>query len=132
MKNFKTFLLVAVVVLLVLVAVYGLVQYVIRLNVTGTWTTEDGSQTIKIRQCYLVYTYEEIDIKERRLYVTKNFDFEDKRFFLKPTKLNRIGILGMFEKIEYRDHRLFGGILISDVGYKETEFRKNWDAVTTK
>ena len=124
--------MVVALVLLAAVVLYGLVQCVMRLSVAGTWTTQDGSEKLKIRLCYLVYTYDEIEIKERHLYKVRSLNFEDKDFSLKPTKFTRNGILGMYEEIKYRDRILIGGILISDVGYKQTEFRKNWDAVEKK
>ena len=94
-------------------------------NIIGTWTTENGAIKLVINRFYLTLTYGEIDLKETHTYVTK-FYSKDEIFLLEPTRFNKNGILGMYEKIEYRHGSLFGGILISDVGYDETEFRKEW------
>jgi len=99
---------------------------ILKQEIIGTWTTEDGMDKLVIRKYYLVYRSDDFDIKEIQAYVTKGFDFEDESFFLYPTKLNKIGIIGAFEKIEYRDGSLFGGIGISDGDYAEWEFRKEW------
>lgn len=129
MKIFTPILLAAVVVLLGLVAGYGKFgggkNSFMRENIIGTWTTEDGAIKMVIKRFYLTLTCDEINLNETHRYVTK-FYSKDEIFFLEPTRFNKIGIFGMYEKIEYRDGSLFGGILISDVGYDETEFRKEW------
>ena len=128
MKINKIFLL-AGMVLLLLVA--GFFLYVKR-DIIGTWTTEEGTERLVIRHCFLTHTDKYIETKETRFYVMRNFNFEDDDFFLKPTILNRSGLLGMYEKIEYSGGRLFGSILVSDLGVMKTEFRKKWQTVATK
>jgi hypothetical protein len=95
-------------------------------EIIGTWTTEDGIDKLEIRKHHLVYISDNLPINKTQAYVTKDFDFENESFFLYPTKFNKIGIIGVFERIEYRDGSLFGGILIHDVDYVEWEFRKKW------
>ncbi|NLA71345.1 MAG: hypothetical protein GX850_02785 [Clostridiaceae bacterium] len=53
--------------------------------------------------------------------MTKHYDFEDKTFYLKPSKLNRIRLLEPYDQIEYRSGSLFGSLLIHDLGVKTWE-----------
>ncbi|NLY37537.1 MAG: hypothetical protein GX046_09965 [Tissierellia bacterium] len=99
---------------------------ILKQEIIGTWTTEDSIDKLAIRKHYLVYTNDDLDIKETHAYLTKNFDFENESFFLYPSKFNKTGVMGPFEKIEYRDGGLFAGILIHDVDYVEWEFRREW------
>lgn len=130
MRKFTTFLMSAVGTLLVLVAGTSLCgcgrKYNLEHEILGTWTTEDGIEKLVISKRFLIYTCQSYNIEDTCKYVTKRFDFEEKGFFLYPTKDNEIGILGAFEQIEYRDHSLFGSILIHDMGVNITEFRKKW------
>ena len=140
MKTFTTFVLPAVGILILLVVMYFLIQAIYgngqkkpnwEQDIIGTWTTEDGTEKLIISKRSLVYTDEPLNIEKTCTYVTKyhETDNEKNSFFyvtLKSDKNDDSGMIGMFEKIEYRGRRMFGGIMISDVGYHETEFRKEW------
>lgn len=134
MKGFIIFWLVTIIIVPVSVVGCSHIQVQggdrMRLNlereIMGTWTTEDEREKLVIGKETLHYTDESIGIEETHTYLTEDFDLEYNRLFLKPTKDNETGLFSVFEKIEYRDGSLFGGILISDVGYNETEFRKEW------
>lgn len=126
MKKSPTFLKIVVVLLIVLIVGYVGIKYSLKKDAMGTWTTQDGSEKLLINNFYLVYIDESSDVKETHLYLVKDFNSEYHEFYLYPSIFNKIGILGMYEKIQYRNGSLFGGILISDDGYYETEFRKEW------
>ena len=140
MKIFTTFILPAVGILLLLVIMYILIQSIYgnsqkepkwKQDILGTWTTEDGTEKLVISKRSLVYTDEPLNIHKTCTYVTNyhETDNEENNFFyvtLKPEKEDESRMIGMFEKIEYRGHSMFGGVMISDVGYHETEFRKGW------
>lgn len=140
MKIFTTFILPAIVVLILLVVMYFLIQAIYgdgqkkpdwEQDIIGTWTTEDGTEKLVISKHSLVYTDEPLDITKTCTYITKyhETDNEENNFFyvtLKSEIDNESGMIGMFEQIEYRGRSMFGGVMISDVGYHETEFRKNW------
>ena len=140
MKIFTTFILPAVGILLLLVIMYILIQSIYgnsqkepkwKQDILGTWTTEDGTEKLVISKLFLVYTDEPLNIHKTCTYVAKyhETDNEKNNFFyitLKSDKNDDSGMIGMFEKIEYRGRSMFGGVMISDVGYHETEFRKNW------
>ena len=140
MKILKTIVLPIVGILLLLAIMYTLIQAIYgngekkpnwKQDIIGTWTTEDGTEKLIISKHSLVYSDEPLDIKKSCTYVTKyhETDRKEDNFFyvtLKPEKNDESGMIGMFEKIEYRGRSMFGGVMISDVGYHETEFRKEW------
>ena len=140
MKIFTTFVLPAIVVLILLVIMYFLIQAIYgdgqkkpgwEQDIIGTWITEDGTEKLVISKRSLIYTDEPLGIEKTCDYVTNyhETDNEENNFFyvtLNPPNDNETGMIGMFEKIEYRGRSMFGGIMISDVGYHETEFRKEW------
>lgn len=130
MKNLTAFLIPAIGVMLLLVLGYIFCgcgrKSSLQQEILGTWTTESGIEKLIISKDFLIYTAESYHIKDTCKYVIKRFDDKEKVFFLYPTKDNEIGILGAFEKIEYRGRSLFGSILIHDMGVNITEFRKEW------
>lgn len=140
MKIFTKFVLPAVGVLLILIIMYNLIQAIYgssqdkpgwEKDIIGTWTTEDGTEKLVISKRSLVYTDTPLGIEKSCNYIAKyhETDREEENFFyitLKSDKNDENGMIGMFEKIEYRGRSMFGGIMISDVGYHETEFRKEW------
>ena len=130
MKKLTTFLMSAIGVVLVLASAYSLCgcgrKFDLEQEIIGTWTTESGIEKLVISKGSLIYTCESYNIKDTCNYVIKHSDFEKKEFVLYPTEDNKIGILGAFEKIEYRGGSLFGSILIHDMGVNTTEFRKEW------
>lgn len=147
MKKLITVLLVTLVLVLLFIAGYSLIEVIywdisgiqpassymkisktdiLKQEIIGTWTTEDGIDKLVIRKHHLIYINDDLEIEETYAYITKDSDFKDESFFLYPTEFNKTGVIGAFEKIEYRDGSLFGGILIHDDDYVEWEFRKKW------
>ena len=98
-------------------------------DVLGTWTTEDGNETLIIKRKSVTYISKSINIKEVCKYRTSYTVLSNDELVsikLKPLESSDYQILGAFQEIEYRDKSLFGSILISDYGYVVTEFRKTW------
>ncbi len=140
MKIFKSFVLPVIGILLLLVIMYILIQAIYgnvekkpnwEQDILGTWTTEDGTEKLVISKRSVVYTDTPLSIEKTCNYIAKyhETDREEENFFyitLKSDKNDDNGMIGMFEKIEYRGRSMFGVVIITDVGYHETEFRKNW------
>ena len=120
----------AAAVLLALVAIYRIFIYSPKSGcnqeLIGTWTTEDGTEKIIISKNTLIYDSKSSGRDDACPYVIENSDYEKGTCTLYPSKKSEMQILGMFEKIEYRDHMLVGSILVSDVGIYTREFRKSW------
>lgn len=142
MKNSTIMLLVVVVALIIFVTVYFIAKakYGISLklnwrkDIIGTWLTEDGKKKLVIHKSSLDFI-DQYGQKGPCTYKTQDLNFKkDGSFYvlLKPSDNNQAGMLGMYEEIIHRDHSLIGGIMIYDLGYHETEFRKDWSPVTTK
>lgn len=100
-------------------------------DIIGTWTTEDGKEKLVISNRSVVYTDEPLNIQRACNYVANyhESDREKENFFyvtLNPPQDSETQLIGMFEKIEYRGSSMFGVIMIHDLGYHKTEFRKEW------
>lgn len=97
--------------------------------ILGTWTTESGDEKFEIKNGSVIYSSESYGVEAPKSYVVTEFYFKEEVLdyaVWKPAKENESGLLGLYEEIRYRDGSLFGGIMVHDMGFLETEFRKNW------
>lgn len=97
--------------------------------ILGAWTTEDGKEKMEIKKASLVYSSESYGIEAAKSYVVTEFNFQKDVLYyalLKPSENNESRLLGSYEEICYRDGSLFGGIMVYDLDFLETEFRRKW------
>lgn len=105
-----------------------LVPSVFKQDILGTWVTENGAEKLLIGKKSLVYIAEDLDPEYVENYIIEDVSYNNESSYqtLKPAKDNESKTLGLFEEIKHINGSLIGCLMIHDLEYRQTEFRRHW------